>query len=93
MAFWKDEIIFFNNLLKEKKSKGEGQRKFKKMFDDLDTITKLLFFKLKRLYLDEKNFQNFKKENKMPDMLHTYQHIADSSRCWRLLQTNSIYLS
>ena len=43
IAFWKDEIKFFDNLLKEKQSKEERSIELKKIFDDLESIHKQLF--------------------------------------------------
>lgn len=43
IAFWKDEIRFFENLLKNKQATGENQTDYEKMLQNLDSIYKDLF--------------------------------------------------
>ncbi|WP_339687280.1 hypothetical protein [uncultured Nonlabens sp.] len=48
IAFWKDEIRFFENLLKSKEASGKNQADYKKMLRNLDSIYKDLFKDLEK---------------------------------------------
>ena len=43
IAFWKDEIKFFENLLKNKDTSRKNQKEYEKMLQNLDSIYKDLF--------------------------------------------------
>ena len=43
IAFWKDEVRFFKDLLSKKKAKNEKQEEYSKILMDLDKIHKDLF--------------------------------------------------
>lgn len=43
IAFWKDEVRFFEDLLKKKESKKESKQAYSKMLKNLDKIHKDLF--------------------------------------------------
>ncbi|WP_213521968.1 hypothetical protein [Nonlabens sp.] len=77
IAFWKDEIRFFENLLKKKEASGKNQTDYNKMLQNLDAIYKDLFQDLEDdVKQHEKLLSDIEQgHNGMSDAYYREQHL------------------